>query len=208
MPALLPRHAPADLPDPRHAHFLTLLPAVRSAARTRFRYVSCPDRRDDLVLEAVALAWAWHARLVARGRDPAAFAATFARLAARAVAGGRRLAGQEPARDVLSRACRRRHGFAVEPLPVVAPSGSSPLAEALSDNTRSPVPVQAQFRVDFPTWLDRLAARDRRIVVRLAVGHRTSEVAAAVGLSAARVSQLRGEFRRSYLSFLAGPRAE
>jgi hypothetical protein len=163
--------------------------------------------RDDLVCEAVALAWAWYVRLRARGRDPAAFPATFARLAAQAAASGRRLCGQEPARDPLSWVCRRRRGFATLPLPGPSRPAGFGLDDALADNTRSPVPTQAQFRADFPAWLGRLPARDRAVALRLAVGHRTGEVAAAFGLTAARVSQLRGEFRRSYLSFLASPPA-
>jgi hypothetical protein len=201
----VPAPAPARPADNRHAGFLAVLPAVHRAARLRFRHVRCDGRRQDLMAEAVALAWLWFARLAARGKDPAAFVTTFARLAARAAACGRRVAGQEPVRDALSWACRRRHGFAVRPLPESPHAPATGLEDALADNTRSPVPAQVQFRADFPAWLARLPVRDRLVVVRLALGHRTSEVAGAVGVTPARVSQLRGQFRRSYLAFLEGP---
>jgi hypothetical protein len=204
MPEPFPTHVPSNMTEPRPSAFLALLPAVRRAARFRFRFVRCPDRRADLTAETVALAWAWFVRLAERGRDPAAFPTAFAALAARAVAGGRRLAGQETTRDVLSWSCRRRNGFAVVALQTGLRT-ASPLIEAVTDNTRSPVPVQAQFRCDVPNWLLALKPRDRRIAIRLALGYRTSDVAARFGLTAARVSQLRGELRHSFLRFLAGP---
>jgi hypothetical protein len=200
-----PSFAAAPPEARRERAFLELVPVVRRAARFRFRHIRCAHRRDDLVAETVALAWAWYARLVARGKDPAAFPAAFAALAARAAAAGRRLAGQEPGRDILAWACRRRHGFTVGPLANPPASGGAGFGEALADNTRSPVPVQVQFRADFPAWLEWLSARDRQVAVRLALGCRTSEVALAFGLTPARVSQLRGEFRQGYMRFLTGP---
>jgi hypothetical protein len=184
--------------------FLSLLPVIRGVARAYFRDVRCGHRREDAVGEAVALAWGWYTRLAARGKDPASFPATFARLAARAVASGRRLAGQDRANDVLSPTCGRRRGFAVVGIPAAAPAAGTELADALADNTRSPVPVQAQFRADFPAWRARLGERDRFVADQLALGHGTGVVARMVGVTPARISQLRGELRRDYLSFLAG----
>jgi hypothetical protein len=193
----LPR--PAALAMPNEDPFLALLPVLTQAARIRFRGLRCSDHKDDVICETLALAWAWHCRLTARRQNPATFAVTFARLAARAVDAARRLAGQERARDVLSRACQRRgHGFRVMSLSAL----ESTLADALADNTRSPVPLQVQFRTDFTVWSGRLASRQRLILERLALGHGTTEVAATFGVSPARISQMRGELRRSYLNFL------
>ena len=191
-------------PAAQAAAFLALLPGVRAAAWRQFRHVRCPDRREDGVCEAVALAWAWHRRLWDRGRDPAWFAFTFARLAARAAASGRRLAGQDRANDALSPVCRRARGFALVPLAGGPAAARAELEEALADNTKSPVPAQAQFRIDFPAWAGRLPAGKRWVLLQLAVGQRTRDVARAAGVTAARISQLRGEFRRGYLAFLAG----
>ena len=69
------------------------------------------------------------------------------------------------------------------------------------------MPVQAAFRTDFPAWRARLGDRDRFVADHLALGHGTGDVARLVGLTPARVSQLRGELRRDYLQFLAGPPA-
>src|SRR5438132_12313812 len=68
-----------------HATFLALLPTLQTHAAISFRDVTCPDRRADLVSEAVALAWQWLVRLHARGTDASRFPMAFARLAARAV---------------------------------------------------------------------------------------------------------------------------
>jgi hypothetical protein len=204
-------HDPVALPpapaDPARRAFLGLMPVVHGAARAYFRDVRCPARRDDLVAEAVALSWAWCVRLTARGKDPAAFPVTLARLAARAAACGRRVAGQEGVNDVLSAACRRRHGFAVVALPAGSPPAGSELADALAGHTKAPVPAQVQFHLDFPAWLAHLPARKRRVAGRLAAGHRTQDVAAEVGVTPARVAQMRTELRKDYLSFLTGPPA-
>src|SRR4051794_35294741 len=97
-----PEASPAE---PVGHAFLTILPIIRVVACRNFRDVRCPARRDDLVAEVVALSFAWCRRLVASGRDPTTFPVALARLAVRAAACGRRLAGQERITDVLSAAC-------------------------------------------------------------------------------------------------------
>jgi hypothetical protein len=187
------------------AAFSKLLPIVRAAAWRRFRQVPCPDRRADLLAEAVALAFSWFVRLHRRGKDPAAFIGTLAELAARAVSCGRRLAGQEPARDVLSFAAGRAGGFHIVRLG--GGGALSPeLEKALAGNARTPVPDQVSFRLDVPRWVRGLPPAKRRAVGLLAVGHGTAEVAGRLGVTPARVSQLRGELKASYLAFLSDGR--
>jgi DNA-directed RNA polymerase specialized sigma24 family protein len=191
--------APQD-PAPRTgAAFVALLPTVTRAARWRFRHVRCPGRQADLVAETIAVAWNSFLRLAARDRDPAGFPSAFAGLAARAVASGRRLAGQERIRDALSPSRLRRHGTTVLPLP----EGDT-FDDALVENTRTPVWVQAQFRADFAAWFERLSARRRRVVTLLALGYRTAELARLLGVSAPRVSQMRRELRRDFRRFHGG----
>src|SRR4051794_21757325 len=158
-------------PTPHYLHsaFLTLLPRVISQARRRCRGVRCPHRRDDLCAEAAALAWRWYLRLAERGRDATCFPAGFAILAATAALAGRRLAGQEKARDALSEQARRRG------VTVVRLAGA--LADVLTHNTRTPVPEQVGFRLDFPAWLRRLRRRDRRLVAGLLLGRPVVELA-------------------------------
>ena len=95
----------------------------------------------------------------------------------------------------------RRNGFVVERLPHNNRSGNNPLAEALQDNTQTPVPDQVSFRLDFPAWLATRTERDRKVILDLMSGERTLAVAARYGLSPARVSQLRLEFCSDWKRF-------
>jgi len=68
-----------------HAGFLSILPRIEQHARIYFRYLRCPDLKEDAVVETIALAWSWYRRLVRRGKDVARFVSTLASYAARAV---------------------------------------------------------------------------------------------------------------------------
>jgi hypothetical protein len=186
--------------DQLHRGFLALLPQVEARARFAFRHYYCPHDRADAVAEVLALAWKWYRRLAERGKDPAAFPRALAAFASRHARAGRRLCGQEDTRDALSPTARRRRGFAVGPLPVYGTPGG-PWQEALVDNTRSPVPEQASFRIDFPAWLSSLDRRRRSLARQMALGHRTHDLAARFGVSPARVSQLRRELLHDWRRF-------
>ena len=194
--------------------FLALLPRLELHARITFRGVRCPDRRADAVAETVALAWKWHVRLAERGKDVTRFPAAFAALAARAVRCGRRLCGQELAKEVLSPVAQRTHGFRVEHLPAstrspheqlhATPQGQALLdafEERLRDNTLTPVPDQVAFRIDFPNWLRTLTGRERRLVRAMAHNERTKDLSRQFELSPGRISQLRREFRDGWLRY-------
>jgi hypothetical protein len=201
-PALRP--APSTC-DALRAGFLALLPRIETHARIAFRDVACPGRRADCVAEVVALAWRWYVELAGRGKDAAEFVAQLARYAAQAVRCGRRVCGQERAGDVLSPTAQRRHGFAVGSLPGHSTLGGNAWDEALAENTRSEVPAQAAFRIDFPRWRRTLSARDRCIVDELMTGERPQRVARRHGLTSGRVSQLRRRFHREWLRFHGEP---
>jgi hypothetical protein len=136
--------------------------------------------------------------LVQRGRDPANFPITFSQLVARSVASGRRLCGQERARDALSPVCQRRRGFVVSPLPDGTAMIGNVFDEALIDNSRTPVPDQVQFRLDFPRWRGTPGRRRRVLMDAMAAGHRTTDLAGMFGLSQGRVSQVRRELAKSW----------
>jgi hypothetical protein len=192
-------------PDRLHDAFLALLPRLEARARVAFRAVRCPHHREDHVAESVALAWRWFVRLAERGKDASRFAPALASLAVRAVADGRRLCGQERACDALAVTARRRHVFAVGSPDRHRVLEDDSVAEALRDNTRTPVPEQVSFRVDFPAWLRRCGRRDRRLVRALLCGGRIREVSRWFGISPARVSQLRRELHADWARFTADP---
>ena len=185
-----------------HAAFCErVLPAVERHARFAFRHLACADALEDAVQEAVGLSWKWFRSLAQRGKDATAFPAALAAHAARAVKSGRRVCGQERSKDVLSPTAQQRRGFTVVSLPQYSTLSGNPLEEALIDNTASPVPDQAAFRLDFPAWLCSLSRRNRDIAGEMALGHRTGSLARRFGLSAGRISQLRRDFSESWRRF-------
>src|SRR5262249_7346831 len=138
-----------------------------------------------------------------RGKDATRFPSALADFAARAVRAGRRLCGRERSRDVLSPTAQRRHHFAVEHLPDFSTLAGHVMSEALRDNTQTPPPEQASFRIDFPRWLMTRSERDRRLAEDLMTGERTSNVSTKFGLSPARISQLRRDFHDDWQRFCA-----
>ncbi len=199
--------------DDLHARFLSILPRIELHARIYFRHVKCPDRKADLIQETRSLAWQWFVRLVGRGKDPALFAATFATLAARSAGCGRRVCGQEKARDVLSSLARRRHGFRVVSLPPSTTTSYERLnaihgqqhldayEERLQENTVSPIPDQVAFRIDFPCWLFGWDDFNRRLILDLAMGERTKDMSDKYGASPGRISQKREQYHQSWQQF-------
>src|SRR5262249_12612521 len=88
--------------------------------------------------------------------------------------------------------------FVVGKLPDFSTLSENPLADALAENTVSPVPEQVAFRLDFPAWRATYDRHRRRILDALALGHRTKDVAQSFAMSQGRVSQLRSEYRRDW----------
>jgi hypothetical protein len=187
------------------AFVASVLPKVVSHGRVYFRHLRSAELKEEYIAEMVALAWRWHRRLAERGKDSTRFPTALATFAARAVRSGRRLAGMDRAKDVLSPQAQQRKGFAVGKLPDCSTLDGSPLSEALHDNTRTPPDEQCAFRIDFPAWRARHAERDRRVLDDLMLGERTLDVAGKHGLSPGRVSQLRREFHDDWEFFCAEP---
>lgn len=188
--------------------FEAIYPRIHGHLQVSFAGVRCPASRDDLLAEAVGLAWIWSLRLARRGRDPSRFPISIARYAARAARAGRRVVGSESARDVLSSVARRRHGVRVGPLvPRSEPATgrfrfvSFDFDDALRENAVTPVPRQVEFRLDWPAFVSTLTRRNRTLVGYLACGYSTGETAARFRISAGRVSQLRREWHAQWIAF-------
>jgi hypothetical protein len=181
-----------------------ILPRVEQHARVSFRNLA-PAEREEATAEARGLAWRWFLRLAARRKDATRFPTAIATFAARAVRSGRRVCGQEPARDALSPLAQARRGFTVIGLPDGRSLGGNVLDDALRDNTRTPPDEQAAFRLDFPRWRRSRCARDRRLIDALMAGGRTLDVARGFGLIPGRVSQLRRAFHDDWRRFCGEP---
>lgn len=182
--------------------FERALPRIRTHAMIVFRSITCPQRKEDLIAEAIGLAWKWWLRLRQKGKkNPNEFISAIATFAAKAAKCGRRVCGHERAKDVMSPTAQRLHGFFVGKLPDFSTLSGTPLEEALTDNTRTPVAEQVAFRFDFPAWLLTYDQRRRDIIQAMAEGERTLELADRFGTSPARISQLRREFFVAWLVF-------
>ena len=192
--------------DALHAHFLQILPLIDRHGEVYFRHLRCWHRLQEALAEMRGLAWKWFLRLHEQGKDAANFPSVLAVYAARAVRSGRRLCGQERAKDVLSGRAQQHetlHGA------VVARAGQRRRGQrdhgCLRDNTKSPPDEQAAFRIDFPAWLLRHTDRNRRIAHDMALGERTRDLADKYGTTQGRISQLRRDFRADWMHFTGEP---
>lgn len=203
-----------------HTRFLVLLPKIETHGRIYFRHLR-PHQKDEVLQEMRSLAWLWFLRLAQRGKDAAEFLATFNDFLVRAVSNGRRLMGNEKAKDAMCALTQRRRGFKVQPLPaatrkplearysmVHGQRNHDAFEERLCDNTQTPVPDQAAFRIDWPAWVRTRTERDRRIIDDLMIGDRTLDVSRKHGLSPARISQLRREMQDDWQAFCDVPKNE
>jgi hypothetical protein len=197
-----------------HARFNTLLPKIELHGRIYFRHVRCPHRKAELLQDMRSLAWKWLLRLNEQDKDVSQFVTGFITLLARAVNSGRRITGLAKATDAMNPMTQKRHAFTVEALPTSFSTGQENLyskpngqelddtfEERLRDNTQTPIPDQAAFRIDWPAWVKTRSHRDRQIIHDLMAGERTLDVSRKYGISAGRVSQLRQEFHDDWQRF-------
>ena len=184
-----------------------LLPRLQQHGQIYFRDLKCPGQKQDAIQEMLALAWKWLLRLHERGKDITCFPMVFVYLVARAVQNGRKLCGQASAKDVLNPSAQRRHDFTVEALPsstcralddiyaiVRGQQALDAYEDRLRDNTVTPPPEAAAFRIDFPRFLRELSERDRQMAMFLSLGHSAKKAAHRFGLSPGRVTQLRQQW--------------
>jgi hypothetical protein len=174
--------------EPLQAQFLALLPKIQLYANFSFRHIRCPETRQENIAETVGLCWKWFRRRC-----------------------GRRVCGMERAKDILSPRAQLRFGFTVERLPhslatphedlygeVNGQRQQDEYEERLRDNTRTPPPEQAAFRIDWPRFLQTLTGRDRKLARFLSLGHSAKAAAAKFNLSPGRVTQLRQQWCREW----------
>jgi hypothetical protein len=135
------------------------LPKIETHARIYFRHLTS-HKKADAIQEMRALAWRSFVRLIERGKDAAEFIVSFCRFLPRAVNSGRRVTGMEKSKDVLSLVAQQRRGFTVRSLPEHGLVNEEAFADALTDNTVTPVPEQVAFRQDFRRWRRRLTRRN------------------------------------------------
>ena len=176
--------------DPVFAEFM---PHVVSHARIIFRK-DTPERKEDHVQETVAMAWVCYQRLLARGQGDRAFAGPLAGYAVRQVRAGRH-AGipQDSAKDVLSGNAQRKHHF------TTATFGAADTLRL--EDRRASIADHVAFVIDFKEWVAMQNRRHRRVLSWLAAGEKPGAVAGRLGVSPARVCQIRKKCQLNWEAF-------
>ena len=82
-----------------------------------------------------------------------------------------------------------------------ADRGGDDWRQILIADRKASIPDVAATRIDFAEWLKTLSRRDRRIVNALAQGQATMDVAQEFLVTPGRISQLRRQYERSWMSF-------
>ena len=181
------------------AAFLQMLPIIRRSAQIAFRKVP-PELKHDLIQEAVANSFVAFTRLVERGKADRALASPLARYAIAQVRVGRRVGNRLRISDVLSQYAQFRKQFVVERIDVFQDEEGAWTQMLVEDRRAGPAEIAA-CRIDFADWLRRLTARLRRIALALASGQTTAAVAKMVGVSPARISQIRELLKKNWETF-------
>lgn len=181
------------------AQFLAMLPRIRRQARRAFRQLDF-ERRDELVAEAIAIAYCAFVGLARHGRLELAYATPLANYAIRRVCSGRKAASPMNRNDALSHCARQIHGLSIARLDRRDEASGQWSQLLVADRHAGPAETAAA-RIDVASWFRTLSTRNRNIAKALAVGERSSAVAKQFGLSCGRISQLRQWFCRHWQEF-------
>ena len=186
-----------------HLRFMAMVPAIRRRAEHGFRKLP-PDQREEMVQEVIANCFATYARLVERGSEDLAYPSALARFAVAQVRQGRQVGTRLNVLDVSSQYAQRRKGFRVERLDQFDSTGDEWKEVLIEDRRATPADVAAS-RIDFAVWLGRMSSLRRKIAKCLATGESTCGAAQRFSVSPGRISQLRHEFKASWLAFHGEP---
>lgn len=185
--------------------FLSILPAVQTHARIRFRKLP-PHSREEAIQETIAAACVQFQVAAAQGKLHVLRPGPLADFAARHARTGRHVGGsQDAAQDVLSPACQRRHEVQVHHYSDRSADGCNGWQQVAMTHRNFSIADLVAFRIDFDQWLATLSRRDRRIIAALIAGDGTSAVAARFGISPGRVSQMRRQYQRLWCCFQGEP---
>ena len=179
--------------------FTDMIPSIRRYALRAFRYLH-EEARQDAVAEVIANCCVAYRRLVTRGKAHVASPRVLARYAVARFHDGRRIGKSLNSGDVYSSKAQRKAGFHLQYLGSPGEQRGG-WKEQLVENTRTAIPDQVQFRIDFDEWLQQLSGRDRQVAEVLAYGERATQAARMFGLSDARISQLRSKWSTSWEEF-------
>jgi len=181
------------------AKFLKLLPTIREQLRFAFQHEP-PERKEDMIAEAIANCWVAFVKLVERGLQDVIYATPLAQYAIRQVYDGRKVGGTLNQNDVSSEYAQRKQKFTLERLSRYNKRKFIWVELLVEDRKAGPADTAAA-RIDFGDWLRTLGGRRRRIAETLAEGQTTSVTATKFGVSLGRISQLRRELHDDWERF-------
>jgi hypothetical protein len=179
--------------------FLEILPRIHLQAKRAFACLGV-EAKEELVDEVIASAFCVYKRLVDQGKDHVAHPTTLAANAIRHVRSGRCVGTRLNKADISSRYAQRLCGIVMHS--VDSPSyRDGAWREILVEDPNAGPAETAAARIDVSDWLAQLGRRRSRIAEMLARGETTADVARQLDLSPGRISQLRQELKRSWISF-------
>ncbi len=186
-----------------HRGFLKMLPVIKRIFKLNFRHLK-PEAREECIQEAVCNALKAYRRLAELDKLNMAYPTVLARYAVAQVKDHRKVGGHLNIRDILSKYCQVNKNLTVERLDRFNSVEKQWEEIILEDKHATPAEI-VSTKLDFTAWLKTLSGRYRKIAQILASGETTDAVARKFDLSAGRISQLRREFRDSWLKFLGEP---
>jgi hypothetical protein len=195
----LPKENNADALQHR---FMDMLPTIYDQVRFAFRH-ELPERRNELIAEAIANCWVAFVKLVERDLQDVIYATPLAQFAIRQVVSGRKVGGKLNKNDITSEYAQRMKQITVERLTRYNKRKSMWLEMLVEDRKAGPAETAAA-RIDFADWLRTLGGRRQRIAETLAKGETTSVAAAKFKVSQGRISQLRRELHDDWERFHGG----
>ena len=165
--------------------FAGLVPAVSRSIKYKLRTmkVLCGDDQNEAIADCLALAMVEFQRATRNGYTPTGH--TLVKYAMRQYRAGRRVGQVSHCPEVTARMPNQRALF---------------FDDVVGDTRSNPADV-AVFTIDYAEWHSQLIGAPLQVCDLLTDGYRPSDVADIVGLSRARVSQLRGELALSWDDF-------
>ena len=191
--------ASAALSEDARQQLFQMLPALRRQIAFQARSV-LRQEREEFEANALGLACEMFQRLIQRGRAELAYPVPLASYACRQVRAGRQCGTSLNVRDISSPYCQNRKGVRGQSLHHLDPDSGQWQELVVEDRQASPADVAA-IRIDFQAWLKTLTCKNRQVAEALASGESTQAVAKQVGISGARVSQLRRELKSAWEEF-------
>ena len=183
--------------------FLELLPFLMKSANRAFAGYS-PDRRSDAVQNILCWAFLNLKRLASNGRLHDVYAGSLARFAIGRHREGRSLGVVTSSGDVMSHYCQNLGRSKVKNYGLAENIADCFTSEATATDARYPVDRTVQFKMDFfEGWVQEQSERDREIILDLAMGETTGDVARKYGVTDGLISQYRKRYRASWNEYIA-----